>query len=72
MPKRKETPADVTQISQRTLPANVNAEAAVLSAMLIDKDVAVKGLEKLKEEYLYRTAHKIILRIMQELFIREH
>jgi replicative DNA helicase len=69
MPKRKETPADVTQISQRTLPANVNAEAAVLSAMLIDKDVAVKGLEKLKEEYLYRTAHKIILRIMQELFI---
>jgi replicative DNA helicase len=69
MPKRKETPAEVTQISQRTLPANVNAEAAVLSAMLIDKDVAVKGLEKLKEEYLYRTAHKIILRIMQELFI---
>jgi replicative DNA helicase len=68
MPKRQETPAEVTQISQRTLPSNVNAEAAVISAMLIDKDAAVKGIEKLKEEYLYRTSHKLILRIMQELF----
>ena len=69
MPKRKETPVDATQISQRTLPANINAEAAVLSAMLIDKDAAVKGIEKLKEDYLYRSAHKIILRTMQELFM---
>ncbi|MFO7659690.1 MAG: replicative DNA helicase [Candidatus Cloacimonadaceae bacterium] len=69
MPKRKETPAETTQISQRSLPANINAEAAVLSAMLIDKDAAVKGIEKLKEEYLYRSAHKIILRTMQELFM---
>jgi len=68
MPKRRETPPEVTQISQRTLPSNINAEAAVISAMLIDKDTAIKGIEKLKEEYLYRTAHKIILQIMQELF----
>lgn len=69
MPKRKETPSETTQISQRSLPANINAEAAVLSAMLIDKDAAVKGIEKLKEEYLYRSSHKIILRTMQELFM---
>lgn len=67
MPKRKESPQDATQISQRSLPANINAEAAVLSAMLIDKDAANKGMEKLKEVYLYRTAHKMIFRIMQEL-----
>lgn len=69
MPKRKEPVRENNEISQRSLPSNINAEAAVLSAMLIDKDAAVKGFEKLKEEYLYRTAHKLIFRIMQELFI---
>lgn len=68
MPKRKESSVDLTHISERSLPANINAEAAVISAMLIDKDAANKGIEKLKEEYLYRTAHRIIFRMMQELF----
>ncbi len=68
MPKRKEAPAELTHISERSLPSNINAEAAVLSAMLIDKDAATKGIEKLKEEFLYRSVNKIILRTMQELF----
>jgi hypothetical protein len=67
MPKRKESPAELTHISERSLPSNINAEAAVLSAMLIDKDAANKGVSKLKEEYLYRTPNKIIFRLMQEL-----
>ncbi len=67
MSRRKETPAETTQISERSLPANINAEAAVLSAMLIDKDAANKGMEKLKEEHFYRTAHKMVFRLMQEL-----
>lgn len=68
MPKRKETPMDMTQISQRSLPSNINAEAAVLSAMLIDKDASNKGIEKLKEEYFYRSANKTIFRTMQEIY----
>jgi len=54
--------------TDRTLPADINAEAALLSAMLIDSDVVSKGIEKIKEEYFYRNAHKIIFRTMQELF----
>ena len=54
--------------TERTLPADINAEAALLSAMLIDSDVVSKGIEKIKEEYFYRNAHKIIFRTMQELF----
>jgi replicative DNA helicase len=69
MPKRKETLSETTKISDRTLPANINAEAAVLSAMLIDKDAANKGMEKLKEDYFYRSAHKMIFRMMQELTV---
>ena len=54
--------------TERNLPADINAEAALLSAMLIDSDVVSKGIEKIKEEYFYRNAHKIIFRTMQELF----
>lgn len=68
MPKRKETNTDITQISERALPSSINAEAAVISAMLIDKDAANRGLARLKEEFLYKTSHKVIFRLMQELF----
>lgn len=53
---------------ERSLPADINAEAAILSAMLIDSDVVSKGIEKIKEEFFYRNAHKQIYRTMQELF----
>jgi replicative DNA helicase len=56
------------KISERSLPADINAEAAVLSAMLIDSDVVSKGIEKIKEEFFYRTAHKLVFKAMQELF----
>jgi replicative DNA helicase len=56
------------KISERSLPADINAEAAILSAMLIDSNVVSKGIEKIKEEYFYRSAHKIIYRTMEDLF----
>ncbi|HNQ43361.1 MAG TPA: DnaB-like helicase N-terminal domain-containing protein, partial [Candidatus Cloacimonadota bacterium] len=59
---------DTAQISERKLPADVNAEAAVLSAMLIDADVVSKGIEKIREEYFSRPGHKIIFRNICELF----
>ncbi|HPB18261.1 MAG TPA: replicative DNA helicase [Candidatus Cloacimonas sp.] len=54
--------------TERALPADINAEAALLSAMLIDSEVVSKGIEKIKEEYFYRNTHKLIFRTMQELF----
>lgn len=68
MAKQSETEKLNKAQSERTLPADVNAEAALLSAMLIDSDVVSKGIEKIKEEYFYRNAHKIIFRTMGELF----
>jgi len=67
MPK-KNISEDKQQISERKLPADANAEAAVLSAMLIDADVVSKGIEKLKEQFFSRLAHKLIFKAICELF----
>jgi len=68
MAKREDSPKlDKSQV-ERSLPCDTNAEAAILSAMLIDSDVVSKGIEKVKEEFFYRNAHKIIFRTMEELF----
>ena len=64
----RKTTDEVASISERKLPADINAEAAVLSAMIIDSDVVSKGIEKLKEAYFYRLAHKLIMRSISELF----
>ncbi|MGC9362322.1 MAG: replicative DNA helicase [Candidatus Syntrophosphaera sp.] len=68
MPKKESKPKDITQVSERSLPTDVNAEAAILSAMLIDSGIVSKGIEMIKEEFLSRTAHKLIFRTICELF----
>lgn len=67
MPKKK-TNSDQISVSERKLPADINAEAAVLSAMIIDADVVSKGIEKLQENYFSRQTHRIIFRAICELF----
>ncbi len=67
MPRKKDNP-EQNAISERKLPADINAEAAVLSAMIIDADVVSKGIEKLQEAYFYRNAHKLMFRNICELF----
>ncbi|MBN1326881.1 MAG: replicative DNA helicase, partial [Candidatus Cloacimonetes bacterium] len=52
----------------RQLPQDLNAEAAVLSAMMIDNYVVPRALELLREEHFYRPSHRIIFRVMQDLF----
>lgn len=68
MTKKESVPKEVTQVSERSLPTDVNAEAAVLSAMLIDSSIVSKGIEMIKEEFLSRTANKLIFRSICELF----
>ncbi|MCK9556746.1 MAG: replicative DNA helicase [Candidatus Cloacimonetes bacterium] len=67
MAKRKDN-SEPSSISERKLPSDINAEAAVLSAMVIDADVVSKGIEKLQEGFFARTAHKLIFRTICELF----
>ncbi len=68
MAKKEENPKLDKALVERGLPCDTNAEAAILSAMLIDSDVVSKAIEKTKEEFFYRNAHKIIFRTMAELF----
>jgi len=53
---------------ERQLPNDINAEAAVLSAMMIDNFVVSKAIELLDEEHFYRTTHKIIYKTLLDLF----
>mgnify|MGYP006293181821 CR=1 FL=1 len=59
---------DENSINNKSLPHDINAEAAVLSAMLIDVNATAIAQENLKEEFFYRNAHKHIFATTRELF----
>ena len=52
----------------RVPPHDLNAEGAVLSAMLLEEWATARGLELLKKEYFYKAAHRNIFQAIQELF----
>jgi replicative DNA helicase len=58
----------MSDISERGLPCDLNAETAVLSAMMIDNYSVSKGIEIIREEQFYKTAHRIIFKSITELF----
>jgi replicative DNA helicase len=49
-------------------PQDLNAEVAVLSAMMLGSEGLAVGLELLREEHFYRTAHRTIFKAMSDLF----
>jgi replicative DNA helicase len=53
---------------ERMLPNDINAETAVLSAMMIDNFSVAKGIEIINESHFYKTAHRIIFKAITELF----
>ncbi|MFO7896215.1 MAG: replicative DNA helicase [Candidatus Cloacimonadales bacterium] len=53
---------------ERQLPNDINAEAAVLSAMMADNQVVPQAIENIEEHHFYRSAHKSIFRMMLNLF----
>ena len=52
----------------RQLPNDINAEAAVLSAMMLDQMAIIKAVEKLEWSDFYKTQHQHIYRAMTNLF----
>ena len=52
----------------RQKPNDINAEAAVLSAMMLDNLVVAKAIENLEVDNFYRKAHQIIFKNIVELF----
>ena len=53
---------------ERMLPCDLNAETAVLSAMMIDNYSVAKGIELLTDNNFYKTAHRLIFIAITELF----
>ncbi|PID29933.1 MAG: replicative DNA helicase [Candidatus Cloacimonadota bacterium] len=58
----------VVERTERMLPQDINAEAAVLSAMIVDNESVPKALELLEEKFFYKSAHKMIFKAMTSLF----
>lgn len=57
-------------MQDRIPPQNIEAEQAVLGAMLIDKDAVTTVAEKLQPDDFYREAHKVIYGAMLELYMK--
>ncbi len=57
-------------VQDRVLPQNIEAEQAVLSAIMLENDIVSDVLEILTAEDFYRESHKIIFNAMMELYDR--
>ena len=55
-------------IEERVPPQNIEAEQAVLGAMLIDKEAIAKATEVLSADDFYREAHRVVFSAMLELY----
>ena len=55
-------------IEERVPPQNIEAEQAVLGAMLIDKEAIAKATEVLSADDFYRESHRVIFSAMLELY----
>lgn len=56
------------QINERSLPYDINAEAAILSAMMLDNVAVSTAITDLDDKFFYRTSHKLIFQVMKELY----
>ena len=54
-------------MEQRIPPQNVEAEQAVLGAMLLSHDAVIVAMEKLQSQDFYRDVHRIIFEAMEHL-----
>jgi replicative DNA helicase len=63
--------ASTDQGQGRSVPWSAEAEQAVLGAMLLDGDAALRGAELLQEEMFYREAHRRLFRALRTLVDRQ-
>jgi len=56
------------QSPERLSPQDLNAEMAVLSAMMLDSDGVCKAVEILKDNHFYKNAHRVIFKAIKDLF----
>ncbi len=56
--------------AERIPPQNIEAEQAVLGAMLLSSDAIAHAAEKLRPEDFYRDAHRRVFKAIIEIFQR--
>jgi replicative DNA helicase len=61
----------MAEYRDRVKPFDISAEAAVLSALLVDPVSVIKSIEIVREEYFYRNEHRIIFLAIRELFNKQ-
>lgn len=60
----------MTKSFERIPPQNLDAEIAVLGAILLDRDALLKAFEILRPDHFYKEAHQKIFAACNELFAR--
>jgi len=55
-------------LTDRTMPHNLEAEMAVIGAILLDGEAIVTAMERITEDDFYRAAHQYIFAAMSELY----
>ncbi|HCX72932.1 MAG TPA: replicative DNA helicase [Candidatus Cloacimonas sp.] len=58
----------MTEESGRIKPQDINAEAAILSAMIVDSGIVAHCLEKIRKDHFSKTSHQIIFETIRSLF----
>ena len=56
----------------KSLPQSIEAEQAVLGAMMVDRGAIAKSAEALSAEDFYRDSHKIIFKSIVEMFQKDN
>src|SRR3954471_12578032 len=62
------TRGNMVDLIEKVAPHAVEAEMAVLGAMLIEREAQAKALDVLDENCFYKSAHQRIFRVMADLF----
>ena len=60
------------QVTEKVPPHNLEAEIAVLGAMLLDERAVPQAIELLRPDHFYREAHRKIFAILCEMFQENH
>ncbi len=53
---------------RRVLPQDIDAESAVLSAMMLDEQSCSRALEFVEEKHFYKSTHRFIFRAIATLY----
>ena len=70
MPEQSYSQQNSSQSTERIMPQNIDAEKAVLAAMILEPEVVEEAMMKLKAEEFYRPAHRKIFEAIEDLYNR--